>query len=50
MFRAGITEISTSSSKGFDDAIQMEIKCANEMLKNVVFWNDKISGYRVTWL
>jgi|RhiMetdeSRZDD1v2_1073273.scaffolds.fasta_scaffold17405_9 flavin-binding protein dodecin len=35
LFRAGITEISASSTKSFDDAIQMGIKRANEMLKNV---------------
>jgi|RhiMetdeSRZDD1v2_1073273.scaffolds.fasta_scaffold90153_4 hypothetical protein len=50
LLRAGITEISTSSSKSFDDAIQMEIKCTYEVLKNVVFGNGKISGYRVRWL
>ena len=58
MFRAGITEISTSSTKSFDDAIRMGIKQANEELKNVggtwirnkkvVFENGKISEYRVT--
>ena len=55
---AGVTEISASSTKSFDDAIQLGIQRANETFKNigstwvrekkVIRDNGKISQYRVT--
>lgn len=54
---ARITEISSSSKKGFDDAIEKGIKRANKTLKNVtsawikdqnvIVKNGKIQEYRV---
>ncbi|MGH9426335.1 MAG: dodecin family protein [Terriglobia bacterium] len=54
---ARITEITASSTKSFDDAIQLGIKRANKRLKNVmgawirgqkvVVENGKITQYRV---
>ncbi|MCG3156207.1 MAG: Dodecin [bacterium] len=55
---ARVTEITSSSPKGFEDAIQMGIDRANKTLKNltgawvkeqkVVISNGKITDYRVT--
>ncbi|MCI0418867.1 MAG: dodecin family protein [Acidobacteria bacterium] len=54
---ARVTEITASSSKSFEDALQVGIKRANKTLKNVtgawvqqqkvVIENGKISQYRV---
>jgi len=54
---ARVTEITASSSKGFEDALQIGIKRANKTLKNVtgawvqqqkvVVENGKIAQYRV---
>ncbi len=55
---ARVTEITSSSPKGFEDAIQIGIDRANKTLKNltgawvkeqkVVISNGKITDYRVT--
>lgn len=55
---ARVTEITSSSPKGFEDAIQIGIDRANKTLKNltgawvkeqkVVINNGKITDYRVT--
>ena len=55
---ARITEITSSSKKGFDDAVRIGISRANKTLENVMgAWiksqkvvciNGKISEYRVT--
>lgn len=55
---ARVTEITSSSPKGFEDAIEMGIDRANKTLKNltgawvkeqkVVISNGKITDYRVT--
>ncbi len=55
---ARVTEIISSSSKGFDDAVEKGVKRASKTLKNVsgawvkdqrvICDNGKISEYRVT--